>query len=490
MAIDQRRYVDITSGVIGGTAVPLQKLDLRVFTDNDRLPTNQILEFTNDKDVADFFGENSTESRIAAAYFSYVSPAPVSRPRGIQFASHITSGRQPSVRSRSNGGTIEEINALGESEVSITINGETKTEEIDFSGLTSFADVASALSAAFSGLNFSYEVAEGDGYFIATMGFGVQVSFNQGDFNDLVGFTGAQQDMGLMSETMVEAFNRSIDANDSFGSAYFITQSGIGEIIAVAEAVAAKNVKYQLYVDVAPEQAEEYSAALIGTASTGLILRRPNDNRTLAWLPAAIMSATDYSRTNATTNYMYRQSGVTVEPQVTSTDDANIYDPLRINYYGQTAVSGSNISFFQRALLCGTANNPIDMSVHANEQWFKAYIAQQWFSLLLSTRGIPANRDGRARMMAVIAGAINAAINNGTILPGKTLTDVQKLAITDASGDDMAWFDVQDKGYWYNVEIVEDTQAPSGVTEHKANYVVIYAKGDWIRKVDGSHNLV
>jgi len=41
--------------------------------------------------------------------------------------------------------------------------------------------------------------------------------------------------------------------------------------------------------------------------------------------------------------------------------------------------------------------NPLDMSVHANEQWLKAYIAQQWFSLLMATRGVPANKDGEAR---------------------------------------------------------------------------------------------
>src|SRR5690625_866807 len=490
MAIDQRRYVDITSAVIGATAVPLQKLDLRIFTNNDRLPTDRILEFTSDKDVADYFGEESTEASIASAYFAYVSPAPVSRARGLQFASHVTDSRTPSIRSADNGGDIETIQALGEDDVSITIDGTTVTEEIDFAALASFADVASELSSKFSGLSFTYEVDDGDGYFIATMGFGVDVSFETGGFNDLVGFTGASQDPGQQSESMEQAFNRSIDANDSFGSLYFLEQGSLSEIVSLAEAVAAKNVKYQLYVDVAPDDAEDYSAALIGTASTGLILRRPNDERTLAWLPAAVMSATDYSRTNAATNYMFRQSSVTVEPQVTTTLDANTYDPLRINYYGQTAVSGSNISFFQRAFLCGTENNPLDMSVHANEQWFKAYIAQQWFSLLLSTRGIPANRDGRARMMTVIAGAITAALNNGTILQGKTLTDVQKIAIADATGDDMAWLDVQDKGYWYDVEIVQDTQAPSQVTEYKANYTVVYAKGDWVRKVDGSHNLV
>ncbi len=116
-------------------------------------------------------------------------------------------------------------------------------------------------------------------------------------------------------------------------------------------------------------------------------------------------------------------------------------------------------------------------------------IAQQWFNVLLATRGVPANKDGEARALMVIAGAVTKAINNGTILAGKTLSDVQKLAIADASGDDLAWYDVQDKGYWYNAQIVENT-GESDLPEYVMKYVLIYGKGDWVRKVEGSHNLV
>ena len=57
----------------------------------------------------------------------------------------------------------------------------------------------------------------------------------------------------------------------------------------------------------------------------------------------------------------------------------------------------------------------------------------------------------------VIAGAVTKALDNGTILAGKNLTEVQKIAVADASGDDLAWHDVQDKGYWYDAKITENT---------------------------------
>ncbi|MDE9571598.1 DUF3383 family protein, partial [Xenorhabdus bovienii] len=101
----------------------------------------------------------------------------------------------------------------------------------------------------------------------------------------------------------------------------------------------------------------DWSAALMGTASTGLNLKTDDDHFVQA-LPMAIMAATDYDRTNATTNYMYRQFGVTFPSQIRTDLDANKLDKLRVNYYGETAVAGSQIRFYQRGFLCGGASNP------------------------------------------------------------------------------------------------------------------------------------
>lgn len=492
MTIDQRRYVDIASGVVGATAAAMQKLDLRIMTDNPLASTGSVLEFTNAPDVSAHFGPGSDEGALAAAYFSYVSPAPVSRPRAIQFASHLTETRAAQLIGNPPG-TIDTISALGESTLTLnwSINDNIDSEEVtvDFTEVVSYADVTTLLTSAFSNANFSYQQIGGQGVIVVTLteiGY-TTASFSFSDAVSALGLTDAQFDAGAVAQTMVDAYNASIELSDSFGSIWFMSQGDLEEVIDVAELNASFNVKHQLYIDVSPGNAEDYAAALNSIASVGLMLRRSGD-QTLSILPAAIMSATDYSRVNATTNYMFRQYGIAFTPQVTSTLMANLYDPLRVNYYGRTAVAGSNIEFFQRGFLCGGVTAPVDMSVHANEQWLKAYIAQQWFTMLLSTRGIPANADGEARMKLVVADSVTRALNNGTILPGRTLTPAQRIAVTDASGDDLAFHDVQDKGYWYDTFIVEET-GPSGQPEYVGKYTLIYAKGDWVRKVEGSHNL-
>ena len=486
MAISQKKYVDITSAVVGATAVPLQKLCGRVFTKNTVLQSLSAYEFRTANDVADFFGADSEEAKFAARYFSYVSPAPVSRAKEIQFVSLITGPRN----ARSVGlGKVLPLDELKQLSGTFLING--STIDVAISDAESYAAVASKVSEAAADKLESFEYTEigGKRAFVATAKEPDEKIVISGSIADAMGFDDAMESPKIQAESAVDVYRQSCEISDSFGSAYFLADNASDDdLVAIAELNASYNVKHQLYIDVNPDADSELIGRLGAIQSTGLLLKK-KDGDTVAFLPMAIMAATDYDRTNATTNYMFRQAIGDVPAQVTSTRESDTLDRQFINYYGATAVAGSDIKFFQRGSLCGTASSPRDMSVHANEQWLKAYIAQQWFTLLISTRGIPANRDGEARALTVIGGAVSKALNNGTILPGKTFTDVQRIAIGDASGDPQAWRDVETKGYWYNAKVVEYT-ADTGFAEYKMQYTLIYGKGDWVRKVEGSHNLV
>lgn len=499
MSIDQRRYVDITSGVIGGAAVPLQKLCGRVFVDNPVIPTSQAISYYSAGEVLNAFGPGR-EATFAAQYFAYISPAPVQRAKELQFAAHLLAPRAYSVIGTGDVASVIAIKALGAAAAftgTRTTAGVTTpfSVSVALTAVASYADVANAINTKLTSgtipaaVQYQTLPSGKGGFRIAATGTGNSVTVESGPLADAIGLSAGIVDEGGPAQTMLQAYAKSVDLDDSFGSAYFFNQGNLVDVIAVAEFNAAQNVKFQLHIAVSAAERPSYSAALIGTASVGLNLKRDSVDPDIAFLPMAIMAATDYDRASATTNYMFRQSGVTVPAQVTSGQDADDNDRARVNYYGQTAIAGTRIAFYQRGFLCGTANVPQDMSVHANEQWFKAYMAQQWFSLLLSTRGIPANMDGAARGRLVLAGAIDKALNNGTILPGKDITPVQQIAITDASGDDLAWLDVQNKGYWADVKIVETT-GPAQIAEYEMKYTLVYGKGDWVRKVSGSHNLV
>ncbi|WP_193016128.1 DUF3383 domain-containing protein [Proteus sp. FME41] len=495
MSIKQTRYIDIASAVVGASAAPMRKLTARIFSTNPKIPAGKVLEFASGQ-VDEFLGAASAEAKFARQYFSYVSPAPISKPKELQIASFEPVGRAPTLFGTP-AATLDKLKLIEEGAFILTIGDIAKNiTGISLTEVESYADIASLIQAKlnaeseaqFASCYVTFNAL--DGAFLISGGVQekVTITMEHSPLADAMGLSDGEASEGNTAQTALQAFTAAEVISDSFGSATFLTELSVEQSVELAEYVAGENIKYQLYLSVPDKQAEIYSKALIGTASTGLNLKT-DEGFFVQALPMAIMAATDFDRTNATTNYMYRQFGITFPSQVKTDIAADRLDKLRVNYYGETAVTGTDIRFYQRGFLCGNASNPLDMSVHTNEQWLKAYIAQQWLSLLLSTRGIPANKDGEARAMMVIAGAVTKALNNGTILIGKTLTEVQKIAITDTAGDDLAWHDVQNKGYWYNAEIVEET-GPSNLPEYTMKYVLIYGKGDWVRKVEGSHNLV
>lgn len=497
MPISQRRYVDIASAVIGAGGAAMQKLDGRVFIENEKIFAQDILEFRDPTEVANYFGADSDESRFANHYFALVTPAPVSRAGALQFAPHFaTMDRSTTiygVKDHSRLEILKEIEGDGPDDTFRVVVDEVEAtiENVDLSEITSFSDIAAILNdqgeePALTGVSVSYE----GGRFVVRIVSSKTIEIVPTAVSRGLGLVDPDVmiDEGGPQQTMIEAWSKAEEKNPSYGSCFFLNRGSLEECIAVAEANAALNVVHQVYIQVRKSEAQEFFDNLGGTASVGLILQT-DDYEYLAHIPMALMSATNYDRANATLNYMFRSPGVTVKPQVTNTNDANLLDELRVNYYGQTAQAGAPIEFFQRAWLCGPASAPLDMSVHANEQWLRARFTALWFDILTQTRGIPSNLDGKARANLVIAEVVKEALRNGVFLRGKDLTPTQKAAITDAAGNDQAWMTVVNHGAWYDVQIKTRTDE-SLVESYYLDYILVYAKGDWVRKVTGSHNLV
>ena len=206
-------------------------------------------------------------------------------------------------------------------------------------------------------------------------------------------------------------------------------------------------------------------------------------------LPMMVEAATNYLATNSVQNYMFQQvAGLT--PSVTTDASATSYDALSINYYGQTQTAGSLISFYQRGLMQGASvsTNITDMTSYVNEIWFKDANAVAVLNLLLGLSEVPANNQGRSQILSVIQSVINLALINGTISVNKILTSAQKSFISSITGDEYAWYQVQNSGYWIDCVII---QIPNITPiQYQANYTLIYSKNDVIRLVVGTQELI
>jgi len=501
MPIKSTRYVEITSAVIGASSVAVQSLTGRRFTSNPLVPVDGIVTVLNGG-AQDYFGAETAEARFAAQYFSYVSPAPASKANNLQYAAYAPTGRTPLLVGAPNTSTLAALQAVTAGSLSIQLgDNPINLTGINFSTALTFADVASALQTAIrgSGGGAQYTTAlvtydsltqefKVQGSAVTNAPAVVSVAPSGTDIAPLINLNGvgSVQSPGVAVQTPLSAFIAAEQLTDSFGSASFQEEMTLPQAIDLSTYNASQNIKYQLYLSVSRENYEEWSAALRGIASVGLILNE-TVNEYKESLPQAIMAATDYDRRNATVNYMFRQSALTGD--VTDTAESIALDAARVNYYGVTASAGQRISFFQRGFLMGGATAALDMNVHANEQWFKAFMASAFLSLEISINKIPANNEGRGLIMIQIADGIDRAKFNGTISVGKLLTAAQQIAVTELTGDALAYLEVQNNGYWADVEMVEIV-GPSGIAEYVAKYTIAYAKNDVVRKIEGSHNLV
>jgi hypothetical protein len=228
------------------------------------------------------------------------------------------------------------------------------------------------------------------------------------------------------------------------------------------------------------------SAALIATSGVALTYC-PVSTQYDEMAPMIVMAATDYTKRNATQNYMFQVLDLTAK--VTSTTISDQLDALRVNYYGNTQTAGQIINFYQRGVLGGDQSAPVDMNTYANELWFKDACQASLMAMLLSLPKVSANADGVGQVIAILQDAIDRALLNGTISVGKELTIQQRLYISELSDDVLAYHQVQNIGYWVDCEMQPYTTI-DGRVEFKAVYTIIYSKDDVIRKVEGTHVLI
>jgi hypothetical protein len=206
-------------------------------------------------------------------------------------------------------------------------------------------------------------------------------------------------------------------------------------------------------------------------------------------IPGKIAASTVYSNRNVSQNYMFQQDP-SVTPSVQDDTDANTYDALRINYMGLTQENGQTIAFYQTGVAMGGSTAPTDMNVYVNEIWFRADIQDNIMTLLLSVPQVPTNNKGRAMLFGVIQASVDAALFNGVISVGETFTQTQIQYIQNIVGDTgQAAAQVQTTGYWINITFSSSVNS-NGAVVWQANYTIIYAKDNAIRKVVGSHILI
>jgi hypothetical protein len=501
MAIDINRYVSITSGVGGGAAVRARDFILRLFSVDPRVPSGAVVEMESSDDVATFFGTSSPEYLRAVQYFGYLSTS-ISKPEKISFSRWADIASAARIYGASATRTVSQFSSVTAGAIKLTIG--TYTADVTGLGLnvaTTLSQVASILQTAiravsaggaqWTGATVTYNAVSSRFELVSGATGAAAISTaapaSGTDIRTLIGWDStAIFSAGVAAQEPVDALIASVGVSDNFGSFAFQTTLTTEQILAVSQQNDTYNNKFLYLLRTAQADAASYYAALKGLSGVCATLASYS-NQFDELLPACELASTDYSKRDAAKGYMYIQAALT--PTVLDGATATLMENSRVNFYGRTQTAGQFLDFYQRGVLMGLATDAVDINTYANEIWLKDAMLTSWMSLQLAKQGISANTRGRAEGLATMQDVIDRGLRNGTISVGKPLNVNQRLYVTSSTGDDNAWLQVQNIGYWMGLNF-ESYVTTDGRTEWKAVYTLIYSKDDKVRKVEGTHILI
>lgn len=197
-----------------------------------------------------------------------------------------------------------------------------------------------------------------------------------------------------------------------------------------------------------------------------------------AWMPMAWFASVNYDLANASSTIDYKEFDDAAT--VTTGEGKETADAARMNYIGQVQIYGAQRKFYQK----GLNGDGIDLGVYRDKMWLESSVEIGWFNLVGGVNKIPANDSGVAQVYAMIVGIAQDSVDNGIILKDKPLSNTAIQQIQSYTTDPNAVNSVQTLGYFVAATLVQDGDT------YVCQYQLIYAKGDHIGKVEGSHVVV
>jgi len=501
MPISQNKYIDVTTYAVTDSDLNRKALVTRIFTTNELIPNNTIAVFYSADAVKTYFGANSDEYKFAKKYFDYIQNSS-SASKEISFARYTTTATAAQLIATKQSATLDALKAVTAGSIHISINGVgTDLTSIDLSECADLAAVATALQTAiraytagetaFTAAVVAYDSTKG--IFKLTGGIAgdcpieaASAAASGTDLSAMLKWDAENKPIissGVNARTLTQFLDNDSQLSNNFGSFAFFGITQQADIVEIARWNHNKNAQYMYSLSVNATNYEAIQAAVKDFDGCALTYDIHNDMA--YYMPMVLMATTDYDETDGVINYMFKKFPNDI-PSVIDDATSDMLDNLRINYLGSTSQSNSTLSFYQPGFLQGSIP---DMSVYANEIWLKDYVVTAGLQLLVNKKRVPANNNGKNMFISVLQDVANKAINNGTIDQGKSLTASEVAYVTSiADGNVTAYKGVEQNGYWYNVEITKESV---GTTyKNVLKYILIYTKGESIRKIEGSHILV
>lgn len=268
----------------------------------------------------------------------------------------------------------------------------------------------------------------------------------------LTSATGAVTSQGSAIATPAAFMNGVISITQNFASFATNWEPNDADKEAFAEWNAGQNNAYAYVFDntaIALTTTDDSSTAVYAIVQADYGGAVPNYSPSLDHLAAFSMgyvASVNFDVPQGRASAAYRRSS-TLTPGVFSATVANNLEANGCNYYGAVANASNEWNWYFPGQITGAF------------QWFDTYINQIWFNqslqtsivtLMLNTNSIPYNQVGYNLISAACNDVIQAAVTNGVIQSGVTLSSAQAEQINSAAGANVAPV-IQTRGWYLQV---------------------------------------
>lgn len=293
---------------------------------------------------------------------------------------------------------------------------------------------------------------------------------------DVNGSVPAYLSVATYSGEKAAAYSEAADGFGNFGGFCFFDEDSATKAVADANSSNGMKYVYVAHVTDLDSTATSESNPCYDVAGTHVC-----DSAILRATAMGWIGAHDYTLASPSTTIDYREFGVAATVTDGSTKDA--LDSARVNFMGKVQNRGIERTFYQSGENCDGQ----DLGTYVDSAWLQSEVERGWFDLACGSAKVPANDDGLMAVRGIVLSAAEAGLDKGVILASKTLDSSQEAKVktlVGASAASAAISAVNTAGYYVDAKF--STQNGRYVVQ----YTLVYAKGDHVGKVYGSHVLV
>lgn len=489
-AIPASEIVRVTPSVLApaGTGLSLNSVFI---SQDDAIPFESVLEFSNLQAVKDFFGASSAEAEMAAVYFAGFEGASV-LPTTLFFARWLPADSPAYLRGGSLAGmTLAELQAISGT-FAVTVDGTPlNTASFNLSSATSFSNAAALLETALPpGASVTYDsIRHAFVITSATAGASSTITFATPTASaialKLVEDEGAVLSQGGDASTAASVLDNVVEQTQNWALFTTAWEPGDDEKLALADWVNASNDRYAY---VGWDTSSTPATSSPATSSFGYLTLDysgviPVWGDTIASARekgafiCGVAASINFLATNGRITFDFkRQSGLTID--VTDSTTANNLKANGYNFYGNYATANDQFKWLQDGQISG---DWLWIDEYVNQIKLNSDLQLAFMTLLGQTLAIPYNERGLNLIRAAASDPINKHLNFGTIRPGVQLSALQIAQIDTAAGVTGAGRAVSQVGYYLQVKQADPSVRPS---RGSPPITLWYASGGSIQKID------